>query len=166
MSPNPVALDRLRVACSNCNLRELCLPLGISRGELAELDSLVATRRKVPRGEALFRGGDEFVSLYAVRLGFLKSVVLSPEGREQVTGFHMAGELVGMDGIGTGRHACSTIALEDTEVCAIPYARIEEVSAKVPALRSHFHRVMSREIVREHGAVSYTHLTLPTNSRV
>ncbi len=153
MNADPVALDRLRVACSNCNLRELCLPLGMSRGEIEQLDNLVATRRKVPRGEALFRGGDEFTSLYAVRLGFLKSVVISADGREQVTGFHMAGELVGMDGIGTGRHACSTIALEDSEVCAIPYTRIEEVSAKVPALRGHFHRVMSREIVREHGVM-------------
>jgi CRP/FNR family transcriptional regulator len=153
MNVDPVAFDRLRVACSNCNLRELCLPLGMSRGEIEQLDTLVATRRKIPRGEALFRSGDDFVSLYAVRLGFLKSVVLTPEGREQVTGFHMAGELVGMDGIGGGRHACSTIALEDSEVCAIPYTRIEEVSAQVPALRNHFHRVMSREIVREHGVM-------------
>ena len=101
MNSNVVPLDRLRVACSNCNLRELCLPLGMSRGEIEQLDHLVALRRKVPRGEALFRAGDEFTSLYAVRLGFLKSVVLSSEGREQVTGFHMAGELVGMDGIGS-----------------------------------------------------------------
>src|SRR5262245_26540247 len=99
MNADPVALDRLRVACSNCNLREICLPLGMSRGEIEQLDHLVATRRKVPRGEALFRSGDEFNSLYAVRLGFLKSVVISADGREQVTGFHMAGELVGMDGI-------------------------------------------------------------------
>jgi len=153
MNADPLALDRLRVACSNCNLRELCLPLGMSRGEIEQVDNLVATRRRVPRGEPLFRGGDEFTSLYAVRLGFLKSIVISADGREQVTGFHMAGELVGMDGIGTGRHACSTIALEDSEVCAIPYTRIEEVSAKVPALRGHFHRVMSREIVREHGVM-------------
>jgi CRP/FNR family transcriptional regulator len=148
-----IPVERLRVACSNCNLRELCLPMGMSRGEIEQLDSLVAMRRRVARGESLFRSGDEFTSLYAVRLGFLKSVVLSAEGREQVTGFHMAGELVGMDGIGSGKHACSTIALEDTEVCSIPYQRIEEVAANVPALRGHFHRVMSREIVREHGVM-------------
>jgi CRP/FNR family transcriptional regulator len=143
----------LKVACSNCNLRELCLPVGLTLSEVDKLEELVATRKRVKRGDSLFRAGDRFESLYAVRLGFLKSTVVSADGREQVTGFHMAGELVGMDGIGSGRHACSTIALEDTEVCAIPYARIEEVSAKVPALRSHFHRVMSREIVREHGVM-------------
>jgi CRP/FNR family transcriptional regulator len=79
--------------------------------------------------------------------------VVSADGREQVTGFHMAGELVGMDGISSEQHSCDTVALEDTEVCVIPYDRIEEVAASVPALRSHFHKVMSREIVREHGVM-------------
>jgi CRP/FNR family transcriptional regulator len=97
--------------------------------------------------------GYRFESLYAVRLGFLKSTVVSTDGREQVTGFHMAGELIGMDGIGSEQHSCDTVALEDTEVCVIPYDRLEDVAASVPVLRSHFHKVMSREIVREHGVM-------------
>jgi CRP/FNR family transcriptional regulator, anaerobic regulatory protein len=144
---------RLKVACSNCNLRELCLPVGLSLEDIDRIENLVSTRRRVPRGEALFRAGDRFDALYAVRVGFLKSTVVSPDGREQVTGFHMAGELIGMDGIGSNAHACDTVALEDAEVCTIPYARLEEMTDTVPALRGHLHRVMSREIVREHGVM-------------
>jgi CRP/FNR family transcriptional regulator, anaerobic regulatory protein len=146
-------ISHLKVACSNCNLRELCLPIGLSLNDIERVEDLVATRKRVKRGESLFRAGDRFESLYAVRLGFLKSTVMSSDGREQVTGFHMAGELIGMDGISSDKHSCDTIALEDTEVCVIPYDRIEEVASSVPALRNHFHRVMSREIVREHGVM-------------
>jgi CRP/FNR family transcriptional regulator len=127
--------------------------VGLSLNEIERLEDLVATRKRVRRSESLFRAGDRFDSLYAIRLGFLKSTVMSSDGREQVTGFYMAGELVGMDGIGTDAHTCDTLALEDTEVCVIPYERIEEIAASVPTLRNHFHRVMSREIVREHGVM-------------
>lgn len=152
-APNNVTMSSLRVACSNCNLRELCLPLGLSLKEIERLEELVATRKRVKRGDALFRAGDRFESLYAIRLGFVKSTVMSSDGREQVTGFHMAGELVGLDGISSEMHSCDTVALEDTEVCVIPYERLEEVASTMPALGIHFHKVMSREIVREHGVM-------------
>jgi CRP/FNR family transcriptional regulator len=153
MNAPTINIANLRVACSSCNLRELCLPLGLSLKDIEKLDELVALRKRVKRGDSLFRAGDRFESLYAVRLGFLKSTVMSPDGREQVTGFHMAGELVGLDGISDEQHSCDTVALEDTEVCVIPYDRIEDVATNVPVLRSHFHKVMSREIVREHGVM-------------
>ncbi len=153
MDVSTFSASNLKVACANCNLRELCLPVGLSIGDLDKVEELVALRRKVKRGEALFRTSDPFESLYAVRVGFLKSTVVTGDGREQVTGFHMAGEIVGLDGISTARHACDTTALEDTEVCVIPYPRIDDIAARVPALRGHFHRVMSREIVREHGVM-------------
>ncbi len=148
-----VNMAHLRVACSNCNLRELCLPIGLSSEELDRVDQIVATRRKIRRGEVLFRAGDRFDSLYAVRLGFLKSTLVSADGHEQVTGFHMAGEIVGLDGISADSHTCDTTALEDTEVCVIPYERLEEFSATLPALQTHLRKVMSREIVREHGVM-------------
>jgi len=153
MDAPAINIAHLKVACSNCNLRELCLPLGLSLKEIEKLDELVATRKRVKRGDSLFRAGDRFESLYAVRLGFLKSTVMSQDGREQVTGFHMAGELVGLDGISTELHSCDTVALEDSEVCVIPYDRIEDVASTLPVLRNHFHKVMSREIVREHGVM-------------
>lgn len=151
-SSSPI-VDPLRVACSRCNLKELCLPLGLSSDELNKVDAVVSSRRRLARGDTLFRSGDVFQALHAVRSGFLKSTLAAPDGREQVTGFHMAGELIGMDGIGSGRHACNTVALEDSEVCVIPYERLEDVAGAVPALRNHFHKVMSREIVREHGVM-------------
>jgi CRP/FNR family transcriptional regulator len=153
MNAPQFSVAHLRVACSNCNLRELCLPVGLSIPEIEKIEEIVATRRRVKRGDALFRSGDRFESLYAVRVGFLKSTVVSLDGREQVTGFHMAGELVGLDGISTEQHSCDTVALEDTEVCVIPYERLEEVAGTLPILRNHLHRVMSREIVREHGVM-------------
>jgi CRP/FNR family transcriptional regulator len=144
---------QLRTACSACSLRELCLPIGLDPAEVARLDALIERRRSLRRSDYLFRAGAPFRSLYAVRTGFLKSYVLHEDGREQVTGFHMAGELVGLDGISTEQHSCDTVALEDTEVCVIPYERIEDVASTLPVLRNHFHKVMSREIVREHGVM-------------
>ncbi|MCH2240444.1 MAG: fumarate/nitrate reduction transcriptional regulator Fnr [Aquabacterium sp.] len=146
-------MDAFKVACSSCNLRELCLPVGMSKPQLEQLDSLVATRRSVKRGEALFRAGDAFQSLYAVRTGFFKTCVASEDGREQVTGFQMAGELLGLDGISTDRHACDAVALEDSQVCLIPYNRLEDLSREFTDLQHQFHKIMSREIVRDQGVM-------------
>ena len=148
-----VKLDAFKVACSSCNLRELCLPVGLSQPQLSHLDSLVATRRTVKRGDALFHSGDAFRSVYAVRTGFFKPRVSSADGRDQVTGFQMAGELLGLDGISTDRHACDAIALEDSQVCVIPYSQLEELSREFSDLQHQFHKIMSREIVRDHGVM-------------
>jgi CRP/FNR family transcriptional regulator len=127
--------------------------MGLSRPELEQLDTLVNARRTVRRGEALFRRTDPFTALYAVRAGFFKSCSTSEDGREQVTGFQMAGDLLGFDGIGDERHSCDAIALEDSQVCVLPYARLEELSREFAELQRQVHRVMSREIVREHGVM-------------
>ncbi len=142
-----------KIACSSCNLRELCLPVGFSTDELARLDDLVAMRRSVHRGESLFRRGDGFHAVYAVRTGFFKSCTTSADGREQVTGFQMAGELLGFDGLCEAAHQCDAVALEDAQVCVIPYARLAELAREIAVLQWQFHRVMSREIVREQGVM-------------
>ncbi len=149
----PMKMDAFKVACSNCNLRELCLPVGLSHPQLEQLDSLVATRRAVKRGDALFHAGEAFRSLYAVRTGFFKTCVSSEDGREQVTGFQMAGELLGLDGISSDRHVCDAIALEDAQVCVIPYSQLEELSREFTDLQHQFHKIMSREIVRDQGVM-------------
>lgn len=146
-------LKEARLACSQCNLRELCLPVGLTPEELERLDHLVSLRRSVRKGEALFRSADPFSSLYAIRTGMFKTRVTSLDGRDQVTGFQMAGEIVGLDGIGGNEHACDALALEDSEVCVIPYNRLTDLAQQVPGLQRHFHRLMSREIVREHGVM-------------
>lgn len=146
-------LSSLRVACSNCNLRESCLPTGLSLKEVERVEDLVSTRKRVKRGEALFHVGDSFEAVYAVRLGFLKSIVLSSDGREQVTNFFMAGDMVGVDGIASGVHSCDVIALEDTEVCMIPWETLEDTATSMHAMGSHFMKLLSREIVRQHGVM-------------
>jgi CRP/FNR family transcriptional regulator len=127
--------------------------MGLAQDEIERLDRLVLTRRRVKRGEYLYRAGDGFTSIYAVRSGFFKSDVNLEDGRDQVTGFHMPGEILGLDGIGTERHSCNAVALEDSEVCAIPFARLEEVSRELRSLQHQFHKVMSREIVRDQGVM-------------
>lgn len=141
----------LKVACSNCNLRELCMPVGLDSNEMQKLDSIVATRKHVKQGQALFSTGDPFTSLYAIRTGFFKTCVSNEDGREQVTGFQMAGEIIGLDGIVSDHHNCNAVALEDAEVCIMPFADVEDLSREFPVLQRHFHKVMSREIVRENG---------------
>jgi CRP/FNR family transcriptional regulator len=141
-------LAAVATRCSTCNLREVCLPCGLAGSRHALLDDVVYTRKRVRRGEALYRAGSPFESIYAVRSGFFKSRMVLGDGRDQVTGFHMAGEIVGMDGIGHGAHAADLMALEDSEVCVIPYARLHE-----PDLQRQLHKAMSRELVRDHGVM-------------
>ncbi len=146
-------MRQLRQNCSTCSLRELCLPIGLSAEEMRELDALITQGRPVKRGDGLYRAGEPFRSLFAVRVGFFKSSVISEDGREQVTGFHMSGELMGMDAISSDTHTCDAIALEDSEVCELPFAEIETLARNIPALQRHLYKVMSREIVRDHGVM-------------
>ncbi|MFZ9666373.1 MAG: fumarate/nitrate reduction transcriptional regulator Fnr, partial [Limnohabitans sp.] len=136
-----------------CNLRELCMPVGLSDSDMQRIDDIVATRRKIKRGTPLFRNGERFTSLYAIRTGFFKTCVATEDGRDQVTGFQMAGEIIGLDGIVNDQHTCDAVALEDAEVCVMPFERIEDLSREVTSLQHHVHKIMSREIVREHGVM-------------
>lgn len=142
------------VVCSRCNLREICLPVGLTRDELESIDGrLVTVRRKLARGERLFQVGDRFDAVYAIWTGIFKTCVSSKDGREQVTGFQMGGELIGLDGIGTRRHEVDAVALDDAQVCVIPFAELEALALEVSSLQQQFHRFMSREIVRNHGVM-------------
>ncbi len=147
------AFHKHTTTCAACNLHELCLSAGFSPEELERVERLVYARRRVKRGEALFNGGDAFSSVYAIRSGFFKTTLLNDDGREQVTGFYMAGELLGMDGIGSGRHHGDAVALEDCEVCVMPFALIEDIGREIPALQRNLQAVLSREIVRDRGVM-------------
>jgi len=148
-APNTVA--SCPTHCSNCNLRELCLPCGTAGQDMDRIDELVYVRKRIKRGESLYRAGDAFGSLYAVRSGFFKSCIILEDGRDQVTAFHMPGEILGTDGIGTELHNLNVVALEDSEVCVIPFARLEKASSEMPGLQRQLHKIMSREIVRDQG---------------
>ena len=146
-------IETLKVACSNCNLRELCHPIGLSDQDFAKVEGLISERKRVERGQALFRDGDKFESLYAIRSGFFKTNLITKDGREQITGFQMAGEMMGLDGIVNDHFTCNAFALENSEVCLLPYHNMEELAREVPSLQHHVHKVMSREIVRENGVM-------------
>src|SRR5688500_10006962 len=153
VQPRMPTQAKFEVGCSNCNLRELCLPGALCAEDLARVENIVYARRRLKRGEPLFQAGTEFNAVYAIRSGFFKASVVDKEGREQVTGFHMAGELIGLDGLGSGAYNATATALEDSEVCVLPYALVEQMAREIPALQRHLHSVLAREIVRDHGVM-------------
>lgn len=145
--------NQLKTLCSTCSLRELCLPVGLMPTEFEQLDAVIRQSRRLKKGEYLFRAGEPFASLFAIRTGFFKTTVASQDGRDQVTGFFMSGELIGMDGICSHVHSCDAVALEDSEVCELPFAHMENLGQRIPSLQTHFFRLMSREIVRDQGVM-------------
>jgi CRP/FNR family transcriptional regulator, anaerobic regulatory protein len=144
LAQNHLASDK--VACQDCSLFQLCLPVGIDQSDLAEVDRIIKRRRPTQRGDQLFATGDKFRSIYAVRSGSLKTSVLTEDGSEQVTGFFLPGEIVGLDAIATGVHTCVARALETTSVCEIPYDELETIGARIPSLPRQLLRIMSREM--------------------
>jgi CRP/FNR family transcriptional regulator len=136
----------VKQACSNCNLHQLCLPMGIDMEEVERLDNIVKRRRPLPRGGYVFHLGDEFGALYAIRSGSVKTYTITEDGSEQITGFHLPGEIIGLDAINTGRHPCGARALETTSICEMPFGRLEELATAVPGVGRQLLRVMSREI--------------------
>lgn len=144
-----INIASIKAACKDCSLRELCLPLGLNDTDLKALDKVVRRQRTLQKGEHLYRLGDPLQSLYAVRAGTLKTTGLMEDGRVQVTGFHLPGELLGIDAISTDQHPCSAEALETSEVCEIPYDALEGLAQKVPGLQHQLFRIMSREVVED-----------------
>lgn len=144
-----VSLSQIKLACRNCSLHQLCLPIGISESEMDELENIITRRRPLRRGEYLFQQGDNFHAIYAIRSGSIKTYTISQDGTEQITGFHLPGELIGLDAIHEELHTCSAEALDSASFCEIPYNRLESLSGELPGLRHQLLRVMSREIHEE-----------------
>ena len=132
--------------CKNCSLAPLCLPLSLELADMDALDDIVKRGRPLKKGEFLFRQGDAFDSVFAVRAGALKTFTLSDAGEEQITGFHLPSELVGLSGVDGERYPVSAQALETTSVCEIPFERLDDLALQLPQLRRQLMRIMSREI--------------------
>lgn len=147
----PLALDlaRLRRTCGECSLRELCLPAGVDSEDMVRLDAVVQRRRPLARGEALFRAGDPLGSVYVASEGAFKTVVVSEAGDEHVLGFHLPGELFGLDAIGSGHHRSEAVALVESRVCELPFASLATVAAQVPSLQAQLLRVMGQSADRD-----------------
>ena len=139
----------LKLACSNCSVRELCMPVGLNPDLFEMLDKQIYIRRHIKTGAALYHSGNQFNSLYAIKRGFFKTETLTEDGRVQITGFHMMGEILGFDGIDHEKHMCTSIALEDSEVCLIPLEKIEK-TPELHVIQHHFYQLMSREIFQDH----------------
>jgi len=153
-SPAPgISVEDLRAHCQNCSLRELCLPVGLTADEMKQVDALIVNRTTLKKNDALYRAGDPFHALYAIRVGSLKTNMLVEDGREQVAGYHMPGDIIGLDGIGAERHGTEAIALENTEVCVLPFVNVEDLARSVPALQQNLHKVMSKEIAQEQSVM-------------
>jgi CRP/FNR family transcriptional regulator len=144
-----VDIASIKQACSNCSLKQLCLPLGISHEDMKQLDGIIKRRRPLARGNNVFRLGDEFRALYAIRCGSVKTYTITEDGSEQITGFHLPGEIIGLEAIGSGQHHCGAKTLETTSVCEIPFRRLEELSGSIPGLGGQLLRIMSREILAD-----------------
>ncbi len=146
---NVVEFQKFKASCESCNLAELCLPRGLNQQELESLEKLVRQTRPLQKGDYLFRGGDPLSSLYAVRSGSIKLFTDSDDGEEQIIGFYLPGEIVGLDGFETNAHSCSAIALETSSLCSFPYADLAHICQNVPALQEQMFRIMGRELSHE-----------------
>ncbi|WP_462320619.1 fumarate/nitrate reduction transcriptional regulator Fnr [Halochromatium sp.] len=141
-----ISFDTIRVACKNCSLSQLCLPMGLAPEDVERLDSIIKRSRPLHRGDHLFRGGERFRSLYVVKTGSVKTYAPSEEGGEQVLGFHLPGEIIGLDAIDKSCHACSAKVLETSAICEVPFQRFEELAASIPSLQHQMYRLLSKEI--------------------
>ncbi len=138
-----------KISCQQCSISQLCLPVSLAEAEVEHLDSIIKRNRPLQRGEHMFRAGENFVSLYAIRSGSLKTYTVSPDGEEQITGFHLAGEVIGLDAVYRQSHPSFAMALETTMVCELPFEQLEELSGSIPGLRQQLLKVMSREILED-----------------
>lgn len=150
---NPAQKARARpaevVPCSDCSLRDVCMPSDLTPSDLERVDALICGSRKVARGDTLYRTGDDFQNIYAIKAGAFKTVVTLRDGREQITGFQIAGEPLGMEGVHAGEHTSDAVALEDSLLCIIPFGRLERLCSDIRVMQRHLHRLMSGEIVRK-----------------
>jgi CRP/FNR family transcriptional regulator, anaerobic regulatory protein len=143
-----------KVSCGNCRLNTICLPLSLHIDDIERLNQIIQRSKPLQKGEYLLHANSVFTSIYAIRSGCVKAVALGDNGDEQVTGFYLPGEVVGMDGLADNVYTNSVVALETTSVCEIPFNRLEELSVKLPSLQRHFLQLMSREITQDQQLIT------------
>jgi CRP/FNR family transcriptional regulator, anaerobic regulatory protein len=151
MADSAVDLVRLRQSCAKCSLQTLCLPATIGLEDLDQLDRVVKNRRPLQLGDHLYRSGQTLGALFVAREGAFKTTITDEQGMSQVIGFHLPGELIGLDALGTGAHACDAQALTQANVCEIPLSQLEAVAAQIPGLQHQLLRIIGQSINRDHG---------------
>ncbi|NIB44025.1 fumarate/nitrate reduction transcriptional regulator Fnr [Pseudomaricurvus alkylphenolicus] len=143
-----------QVSCGDCRLNAICLPISLHIDDIDRLDEIIQRGRPLQKGEHLYRANEPFQSVYAVRSGTIKAVNITNDGQEQVTGFYLPGEILGMDGIANNRYTNSAVALETAAVCEIPFSRLEDLSIQLPTLQRHFFQLMSKEITSDQQLIT------------
>jgi len=144
-----IDLNKVKVSCASCSLSELCLPRGMGPTALEKLDSIIKRSSPLQKGEVLFRKGDEFRGLYAVRSGLIKVYASTDDGDEQIIGFFLPGEILGLDAVESKIHVCNAVALETSTYCAVPFSELSEMCKEIPELQNQLFRIMSRELSSE-----------------
>lgn len=146
---NPIATATPANKCSTCVLGQFCLPVGLNPEEIDRIDSLITERVRLKKGDALYRQGDTLSAVYGIKFGSLKTEYALPDGREQITGFHLPGEMLGLDGIGNNQYQSNAIALEDSEACVVKFNEFETLARQIPSLQQQFHRILSKELTQD-----------------
>jgi CRP/FNR family transcriptional regulator len=134
------------IACAQCGVYQLCLPLGLHQADMTLLESIVKRKETYKRGQLLFRPGERFDFIYAIRSGSVKTYVGIPDGRVQITGFHIAGELLGLSALESGQYSCEARALETTSVCKVEAERLGELAQRIPLIQYQMLKIMSGHI--------------------
>ncbi len=140
--------------CSTCRLNTLCLPISLELQDINKLDEIVQRGRPIQKGDRVYHAGEKFRSVYAVRSGAIKTIANTQDGQEQITGFYLPSEIIGMDGLATNAHSNTAVALETSAVCEIPFSRLEELSAQLPNLQRRFFQLMSKEIANDQQLIT------------
>jgi len=146
---NRVATSESANKCSTCVLGQFCLPVGLNSEDISKIDSLITERVRLKKGDALYRQGDTLTAVYGIKFGTLKTEYALPDGREQITGFHLPGEMLGLDGIGNNQYQSNAIALEDSEACVVKFNEFETLARQIPSLQHQFHRILSKELTQD-----------------
>ncbi|GMR01365.1 MAG: fumarate/nitrate reduction transcriptional regulator Fnr [Gammaproteobacteria bacterium] len=145
-----IDVDHLKVSCKDCNLRELCFPHGMNDEDLTNMDAVVDQPKPLHKNDFLYRDGDKTMAIYAVRSGCVKTMTESANGDEQIVGFHLAGELLGLDGFADNVHTCNAVALETSSICELPLDQLESLCHKLPGLQKQMRRIMGKEVSNDH----------------
>lgn len=145
---------RPEVNCADCRLASICLPISLQIEDIDRLDDIIQRGKPLHKGEHLYHAGENFGAVFAIRSGTIRTIKITEDGDEQVTGFYLPGEIVGMDGLASNIHTNSATALETSAVCEIPFSRLEELSAKVPSLQRRFFQLMSKEIMHDQQLIT------------
>ncbi|VAW54917.1 Fumarate and nitrate reduction regulatory protein [hydrothermal vent metagenome] len=145
-----IDINHLKVSCRECNLRELCFPHGMNDDELTNMEAVVDQPKPLHKHDFLYRDGDTTAAIYAVRSGCVKTMTESANGNEQIVGFHLPGELLGLDGFAEGVHTCNAQALETSSICELPLNQLEALCHELPGLQKQMRRIMGKEVSSDH----------------